>query len=89
MEQIQISKFKAKCLAILDRVGRTGQPVLITRFGKPVAEIVPPAKTPAGDWLDAMREHGSIVGDLVGPAAAPEDWEALADGRGKAGVSPP
>ena len=33
MEQLAISKFKATCLAVLDRVNRTGQRVLITRFG--------------------------------------------------------
>ena len=37
MEEIQISKFKATCLAVLDRVGKTRKPVLVTRFGKPVA----------------------------------------------------
>ena len=42
MEQIPISKFKARCLAILERVRRTGKPILITRFGEPVAEVVRP-----------------------------------------------
>lgn len=83
MEEIQISKFKATCLAVLDRVGRTGQPVLITRFGKPVTEITPPTKMPTDAWLGAMRGQGSIVGDLIEPAAAPDDWEALGDIPGK------
>ena len=34
MEEVQISKFKATCLAVLDRVGKTRVPVLVTRFGK-------------------------------------------------------
>ncbi len=42
MQEIAISKFKATCLAVLESVRRTGQPVLVTRFGKPMAEIVPP-----------------------------------------------
>ena len=41
METMAVSKFKASCLAVLQRVRRTRKPVLITRFGKPVAEIVP------------------------------------------------
>jgi prevent-host-death family protein len=43
MKEIAISEFKAKCLAILEQVNKTKHPVLITRFGKPVAEVVPPS----------------------------------------------
>ncbi len=74
MEEMQISTFKAKCLAVLERVGKTGQPVLVTRFGQPVAQIVPP---PSGDWLGAMAGTGRILGDLTAPALDPEEWEAL------------
>ena len=42
MESIAVSKFKATCLAVLQRVKRTGRPVRVTRFGKPVADVVPP-----------------------------------------------
>ena len=83
MEEIQISKFKATCLAALDRVGRTGQPVLITRFGKPVAEITPPTKASSDTWLGAMRRRGAIISDLVEPVAESDDWEALGDIPGK------
>ena len=79
MEEIQISKFKATCLAVLDRVGRTGKPVLITRFGKPVAEIAPPPKPPNGAWLGVMRDQGTILGDLIDPVAGAEEWEAWGD----------
>ena len=74
MEEMQISTFKATCLAVLERVGKTGQPVLVTRFGQPVAQIVPP---PSGDWLGAMAGTGRILGDLTAPAVDPEEWEAL------------
>ena len=76
MEEIQISKFKATCLSVLERVGRTGQPVLVTRFGKPVAEVVPPSRMQAGAWLGAMRSQGAIRGDLVEPVATLDEWEA-------------
>ena len=71
---MQISAFKAKCLAVLERVGKTGKPVLVTRFGQPVAQIVPP---PSGDWLGAMAGTGRILGDLTAPVLDPEEWEAL------------
>lgn len=74
MEEMQISTFKATCLAVLERVGKTGQPVLVTRFGQPVAQIVPP---PSGEWLGAMAGTGQILGDLTAPAIDPEEWEAL------------
>jgi len=44
MQEIAISKFKATCLAVLKRVRETGEPVLVTRFGQPIARIEPPAQ---------------------------------------------
>lgn len=80
MEQIAISKFKATCLAVLERVRKTGQPILVTRFGEPVAQIDPP--TPAANsqrWLGSMRGSMKILGDIVGPISDPDDWEVLRD----------
>ncbi|MEX2302546.1 MAG: type II toxin-antitoxin system Phd/YefM family antitoxin [Bryobacterales bacterium] len=80
MEEIAISKFKATCLAVLEQVRRTGQPVRVTRFGKPVAEIVPPAPPKAqGSWIGSMVGTGQILGDIVAPASAESDWEVLRD----------
>ncbi len=78
MEKIAISKFKATFLSVVERVRRTKKPELITRFGKPVAEVVPPPPGPeAEDWLGSMAGMGRIVGDIVGPAADESDWEVL------------
>ena len=78
MEEMAISKFKAKCLAVLERVGKTKKPILITRFGKPVAEIVPPGVPPRpDDWIGSLRSTGKIVGDIVSPVSEEQDWEAL------------
>ncbi len=41
-ETVSISDFKARCLAILDRVKKTGQPVIVTRRNEPIAQVVPP-----------------------------------------------
>ena len=79
-ETISISKFKATCLAVLERVRRTGKPVVVTKHGKPVAEVVPPTPEPPGkDWLGSMRGRGRVVGDIVAPAVEPEEWEVLRD----------
>ncbi len=77
MEQMQISEFRAKCLAVLARVGRTGNPVLITRFGKPVARIVPAARVDRDAWLGSLRGSGKILDDLVEPVSSPDEWEVL------------
>ena len=42
LESMAISQFKATCLAVLERVRQTGQPLLITKRGKPVARVLPP-----------------------------------------------
>jgi prevent-host-death family protein len=78
MEEIAISKFKATCLEVLERVRKTRRPVLVTRFGKPVAEVVPPpvAKR-TGNWLGSMIGTARIKGNIVSPASDPDDWEVL------------
>jgi antitoxin (DNA-binding transcriptional repressor) of toxin-antitoxin stability system len=78
METIAISKFKATCLAVLQRVKRTGKPVLVTRFGKAIAEIVPPSGRGRGlAWIGSFRSRGRVVGDIVSPAADERDWDVL------------
>jgi prevent-host-death family protein len=78
VETIAISKFKATCLAVLQKVKRTGRPVLVTRFGKPIASIVPPP-TPVRrrDWLGSLAGTATIMGDIVSPALPEEEWEVL------------
>jgi prevent-host-death family protein len=78
MEEIAISKFKATCLAVLERVRKTGMPVLVTRFGEPVAEVVPPhiPETPHRE-LGTMQGTARIVGDIISPATDEDDWEVL------------
>jgi prevent-host-death family protein len=78
MEKIAISKFKATCLAVLERVRKTGKPVLVTRFGQPVAELVPPrASHRQKRWVGSLTGTGEITGDIVSPASEEGDWDAL------------
>ena len=77
METMAISKFKATCLATLERVRRTGQPLRVTRFGKPVADIVPPSpEPPPSEWLGSLRGTLEIQGDIVAPSSELVHWEA-------------
>lgn len=78
LESIAISEFKATCLAVLERVRRTGTPILVTRRGEPVAEIVPPSAAAFGSgWLGAMRGSATVTGDLLEPVIDPSEWEAF------------
>ena len=78
MEEMAISKFKAQCLAVLERVGKTKQSILITRFGKPVAQVSPPQpECEAEGWLGCMRDSGEVVGDFSGPTSNRREWEVL------------
>ena len=77
-DTIAISVFKACCLAVLKRVKQTGQPIVVTKFGEPVAEIVPPTPIqPAEPWLGKLKDRAKITGDIVAPVADPSDWEAM------------
>lgn len=80
MQEIAISEFKAKCLALLEQVGKTKQPLRITRFGKPIAEVIPPTDVEDRDkWIGSMRDSMRILGDIVSPANDEDDWEVLRD----------
>ncbi|HVA81329.1 MAG TPA: type II toxin-antitoxin system prevent-host-death family antitoxin [Candidatus Binataceae bacterium] len=75
---ISVSKFKATCLAVIDRVHKTGKPMVITKFGKPVAQISPLAeKSDAKRWLGSMAGTGRIIGDIIEPAVPIEDYDAF------------
>jgi prevent-host-death family protein len=79
-ETMSISRFKATCLAVLERVRVTGQRIVITRRGEPVAEVgPPPTPPPAADWLGALRGTAIIHDDLIAPVVSPEEWEALGE----------
>ena len=79
VEEIAISQFKAKCLALLDQVQKTKKPIVVTRFGKPVAEVFPPSQAAPAGWMGSMKDEFEIVGDIVSPANEENDWEVLRD----------
>jgi prevent-host-death family protein len=74
MREIAISKFKATCLAVLEDVRRTGAPVRVTRFGRPVAEVVPTSPETASSWLGCARDSIEISGDITEAVGAFSRW---------------
>lgn len=79
MQTMAISEFKAKCLAVLEQVRVTGEPVLVTRRGQPVAEVNPPLPERDGFVFGRARGRGRILGDIVEPVIDLADIEALKD----------
>jgi prevent-host-death family protein len=80
MDEISISEFKAKCLALLEQVNKTKRPLRITRHGKPVAEVVPPtAVADRAALMGSMRGNIEILGDIIAPAADEDEGEVLRD----------
>jgi prevent-host-death family protein len=77
MKEVAISEFKAKCLGILEEVRKTRKPIRVTRFGKPVAEVVPTTiEKGKGRQLGSMAGTIKILGDIVGPTGSLDDWDA-------------
>jgi prevent-host-death family protein len=80
IQEIAISKFKAKCLSLLQEVSKTKTPLRVTRRGKPIADVIPASSE--GDersWIGSMSGSMEIVGDIVSPVIDIEDIEALKD----------
>jgi prevent-host-death family protein len=71
---IKASEFKAKCLALIDEVERTGGRLTITKKGKPVADVVPHKSKKQG-LLGIYKGRMEIVGDIISPIDV--EWEAL------------
>ncbi len=76
MKQIPAGKFKTHCLAVMDEVQATGEPVLVTKHGKPVVKLMA-AEIKDDSIFGYMASKAKIVGDIISPATPLEDWDAL------------
>ena len=80
MIEVSISEFKAKCLALLEQVRTTREPIRVTRHGKPVAEVVPPTPTvDRSKWIGSLKGTVEILGDIISPATDRDESEAERD----------
>jgi hypothetical protein len=75
MKSMPASLFKARCLAIMDDVARTGEPVAISKRGHEVVNIVRPSR--AKFPQHALRARGRTRGDIVSPVLPAAAWDAL------------
>ncbi len=76
MKQMRASVFKARCLSVMDDVQATGEPVVVTKRGKPVVKVVP-AEPEKNDILGFMAGEFEIVGDIESPVVPPSHWKIM------------
>lgn len=79
---IPAAVFKAECLKLMDEVARTGQPIVITKHGKPVAQLVPVPAAPES-LFGYMSNTVTILGDVIAPTG--ESWDADSSGHEQPG----
>lgn len=73
MKEMKASEFKAKCLQLMDEVAATGEPVVVTKNGRPVSRLEPYRQRPTtlfGSLAGAMI----LTPDIVDPLDV--EWEA-------------
>jgi prevent-host-death family protein len=67
MTTIQASEFKATCLALMDQVARTGETIVVTKNGKPIAELRPYRPPRIKNPLGLHKGKSKITGDIMEP----------------------
>jgi prevent-host-death family protein len=74
MKTIKASEFKARCLQLMDEVAKTGEPVVITKNGKPVSQLLPYRPKPP-TVFGALQGTVTVKGNILAPVEEP--WEVL------------
>ena len=77
---MKASEFKAKCLALMDEVAESGEEIVITKRGKPVAKLTPCERrrgAPWGRYRDIIQIHGDIISpiDVEWEAETGDNWD--------------
>jgi prevent-host-death family protein len=76
MKQMRASAFKTHCLSVMNDIQATGEPVIVTKRGKPVVKVIP-AEPEKGDILGFMAGEFEIVGDIESPVVPPSHWKIM------------
>ncbi|HEV2147985.1 MAG TPA: type II toxin-antitoxin system Phd/YefM family antitoxin [Longimicrobiaceae bacterium] len=73
-EVVSAADFKTRCLQLMDRVQQERTEVVVTRYGRPVAKLVPYEPAESVSPFGALRGTVTYHGDVVAPVD--EAWEA-------------
>ena len=71
---IKASEFKAKCLKLMDEVAETGEEIIITKNGKPVAKLSALREKPK-TLFGMDKGRMKIIGDIISPIDV--EWDAM------------
>lgn len=74
---VTATEFKAKCLALIDQVHRSGETVVITKRGRVVAKLVAEKDEADKPWLALRGTRYEWKGDPFAPVVDEDDIEAL------------
>lgn len=77
MAKMGVSDFKAHALQVLDRVAKSRESVVLTKYGKPVAEVIPYRGSAASAQPGRLAGTVTFHGDIVEPLGA-DDWDVCA-----------
>jgi antitoxin (DNA-binding transcriptional repressor) of toxin-antitoxin stability system len=83
---VNVTEFKAKCLALLDGIGEHGGTITITKRGRPLASVGPVPqsawKSPEGTWTGRVTIAEDLLkGDIL-EADTSGLWEVLRHRKG-------
>ena len=76
MKTMQVSEFKARCIATLKRVQQTGEPVVVTLRGVPMARVEAVTDANSEKRLGVLKGTMRIRRNLV-RSDTTRDWEML------------
>lgn len=77
--EIPAAQFKAECLKLMDQVEKTREPVVITKHGRPVAQLAPVSAEPKS-LFGYMKDTLKITGDVSAPIDV--EWSAESGDEG-------
>ena len=76
MKSVAISTFKAQCLTLLEDVARSGEPLLVTKRGKPLARVTSSDNSRSRSPQETLRHTVETLDDIISPVVSPGAWHA-------------
>ena len=73
MRTMKASEFKAQCLKLMDEVAESGEPLVITKNGRPIAQLTPISRERRSIW-GLQKGQIEILADIISPIDM--NWEA-------------
>jgi len=83
---VPATEFKAKCLALMDRVAERHESYTITKWGKPVARLVPAEPLARETLLGCLAGRATITGDIVQSGVKSSAWQVASEWDGLQGA---